>query len=242
MTFNLYLGNCLDYINTVNSVNAVITDPPYNIGFKYNNYKDKLSDKDYIKLIGSFYKFPLSMIHYPEEFIKYYIPALGNPTAVSAWCYNTDTPRHFRLVGYWGGLMPNYNKIKQPYKNLNDRRVQKSISNGSKGAPLYEWWDDIHIVNNVSKEKTDHPCQVPVALMKRIINLTTNEGDTIFDPFMGSGTTGIACMELGRNFIGCEIDPIYFAIAEKRIYEASLQPHLFLDDKVNNFVKQAELV
>ena len=63
--------------------------------------------------------------------------------------------------------------------------------------------------------------------MKKIIVDSTNEGDTIFDPFMGSGTTGVAAIQLGRNFIGCEIDPDYFEIAEKRIKEAELQPQLF---------------
>jgi len=56
--------------------------------------------------------------------------------------------------------------------------------------------------------------------------ITTIEGDTVFDPFMGSGTTGVACAQLGRDFIGCEIDPEYFAIAEKRIKEAQLQMRL----------------
>jgi site-specific DNA-methyltransferase (adenine-specific) len=55
----------------------------------------------------------------------------------------------------------------------------------------------------------------------------TQPGETIFDPFMGSGTTGVACMQLGRNFIGCEIDPGYFAIAQKRISDAAAQPALF---------------
>lgn len=60
--------------------------------------------------------------------------------------------------------------------------------------------------------------------MKRIILDFTNEGDTVFDPFMGSGTTGVACVETGRNFIGCEISPEYYSIAEKRINQAQAQP------------------
>jgi DNA modification methylase len=67
--------------------------------------------------------------------------------------------------------------------------------------------------------------------MRWIVERTTRKGDTIFDPFMGSGTTGVACVQLGRNFIGCEIDPKYFAIAEKRIHEATLQPQLFTEKK-----------
>jgi DNA modification methylase len=71
-----------------------------------------------------------------------------------------------------------------------------------------------------------HPTQKPVALMKWQIERYTKEGDTIFDPFMGSGTTGVACVQTGRNFIGCEIDEGYFKIAEKRIHDAQQQMKL----------------
>jgi site-specific DNA-methyltransferase (adenine-specific) len=73
----------------------------------------------------------------------------------------------------------------------------------------------------------EHPTQKPVRLMERLISLVSDEGDTIFDPFMGSGTTGVACVQTGRNFIGVEIDPGYFAIAQKRIAEAQKQIRLF---------------
>ena len=69
----------------------------------------------------------------------------------------------------------------------------------------------------------DHPSPKPIEYMRKLIVRLTNEGDTILDPFMGSGTTGVACVQTGRKFIGIEIDPDYFAIAEKRIAEARLQ-------------------
>ena len=68
-----------------------------------------------------------------------------------------------------------------------------------------------------------HPSQKPIDLLLRLINDFTKEGDTILDPFMGSGTTGVACVQTGRNFIGIEIHKPYFEIAEKRIAEAQLQ-------------------
>ena len=73
----------------------------------------------------------------------------------------------------------------------------------------------------------EHPSPKPIEYMKQVISRMTTENDTILDPFMGSGTTGVACMMEGRKFIGIEIDPDYYKIAEKRIYEASLQPRLF---------------
>jgi len=68
-----------------------------------------------------------------------------------------------------------------------------------------------------------HPTQKPVALMVRILNDLTDNTQTVLDPYMGSGTTGVACVQLGRKFIGVEISEEYFAIAKKRISEAQLQ-------------------
>jgi len=76
-------------------------------------------------------------------------------------------------------------------------------------------------------EERFHPTQKPLELMKWVLENYTNEGDTILDPFMGSGTTGVACVQTGRNFIGIEIDPGYFAIAERRIKEAQMQGRLW---------------
>ena len=75
----------------------------------------------------------------------------------------------------------------------------------------------------MAKNKRIHPTQKPVELMEYLIKTYTNENETVLDFTMGSGTTGVACVKTGRNFIGCEIDPGYFAIAERRIAEAQLQ-------------------
>ena len=200
------------------NINLVATDPPYNIGFKYNEYKDVMEDDDYINMLSELQKFPTAIIHYPEEMMKYVVSALGVPDEVCAWCYNLNLPRQFRLINFYD-VKVDFNKVKQPYKNPNDKRVKKLIENGSQGTRLYDWFSDIQIVKNVSKEKTGHPCPVPVALMERIILLTTNEGDTVMDPFMGSGTTAMACINTNRNYIGFEIDKQYYDIAINRINE-----------------------
>jgi DNA modification methylase len=69
----------------------------------------------------------------------------------------------------------------------------------------------------------EHPTQKPEEVMARLAEMLSPEGATVLDPFMGSGTTGVACVQTGRNFIGIEIDPTYFAIAERRIEEARQQ-------------------
>lgn len=68
-----------------------------------------------------------------------------------------------------------------------------------------------------------HPTEKPVSLMKWAIEKYTKPGDTVFDPFMGSGTTGVACIKTGRNFVGIEISEGYYKVAEKRIREAQAQ-------------------
>lgn len=215
-----------DFRNTLHSEvgeGIIITDPPYNIGFKYNEYDDKMSDEDYVDMISFFKGYPLAIIHYPEETMKYFVKALGVPEEVNTWCYNSNLPgRQSRLINYYN-LKPNYNNVLQPYKNPNDKRIKERIANGSKGTRSYDWFSDIQLVKNVSKTKYTHPCPVPVKLMERIILLTTNEGDTVIDPFMGSGTTGIACLNTGRKFIGYEIDTTYFDMASERISERAME-------------------
>lgn len=71
-------------------------------------------------------------------------------------------------------------------------------------------------VKNKSKQKTMHPCQMPVEVMKNIVGLLPKDS-IIVDPFMGSGTTAVACIDLGYDFIGIEIDKEYYNIAKKRI-------------------------
>jgi DNA modification methylase len=93
--------------------------------------------------------------------------------------------------------------------------IGNGFSHKRRGSSVLSFaWDDF-------RGNLFHPHQKPLPLMKYLIERCNAQ--TIFDPFMGSGTTGVACMQLGRNFIGCEIDPTYFAIAEKRIRSAQAQ-------------------
>lgn len=199
-------------------VQLIATDPPYNINFKYNTYKDTMTDDEYITMLSSFKGLPTAIIQYPEESMKYIVPALGIPDEVCAWCYNSNLAKQFRLINFYH-VKVDFNKVKQPYKNPNDKRVAERIRNGSTGTRLYDWFSDIQLVKNVSKEKNIHPCPIPVKLMERIILLTTNEGDLICDPFMGCGTTAIACINTHRRFAGFEIDEKYYNAAVSRIAE-----------------------
>ena len=80
-----------------------------------------------------------------------------------------------------------------------------------------------------SRERNNHNAAFPVEIAKRCIHASGRAADTILDPFMGSGTTGVACAKLGRNFIGIEIEPRYFDIACKRIEDAYRQGDMFVE-------------
>ncbi len=85
--------------------------------------------------------------------------------------------------------------------------------------------DVISVPNRFDKEAAGHPTPKPLRLMKMLIDRITQPGATILDPFMGSGTTGVACIETGRNFIGIEKDAGYFAVAEQRLADAAAKLH-----------------
>jgi DNA modification methylase len=193
----------------------VITDPPYNQGYKYNDYKDRLSEEEYIELLSEI-PTPCVIIHYPEETISILPKAIkGKCEQVVCWVYNSNTGKQSRLISWWG-CKPDFRKVRQPYKNLNDKRIQKRISEGKTGAKLYDWWE-INQVKNVSKEKTEHPCQIPEELIKRIILTTANPNDIIIDVFGGSGTTAKVAKDLGFSSMSYEIDSEYCEIIEKRV-------------------------
>jgi site-specific DNA-methyltransferase (adenine-specific)/modification methylase len=212
----LYLGDCLDFMRTMpdKSVDAVITDPPYGV-----NILDRGG------FIGGHTDYN---VRWRKAFNHKYESFNGDDKPID--------PLPFLQIGkshiFWGG---NHIANKLPasrgwlvwYKRVNGQ------SNNMADCELA--WSDIEqpervfqhlwmgFLRDSEMKEHYHPTQKPVALMRWCIELATNSGDTIFDPFMGSGTTGVACMQLGRKFIGCEIDPIYYAVAEKRIRQAQMQ-------------------
>ena len=133
---------------------------------------------------------------------------------VISWVYNSNTGRQHRDIAFYN-VKPNFKQVIQPYKNLNDKRIKERISRGILGGALYDWFN-VNQVKNVSKRGITHPCIMPVKVMENIIGVLP-KGSVIIDCFMGSGTTGIACKNLGYDFIGIEIDKTYFEEAVERI-------------------------
>lgn len=193
----------------------VISDPPYNQGYHYNDYKDTLDIDEYGMMMQDAFGGQQSVIiSYPEETANIIAKIMNADWCEQsvAWVYNSNTAKQHRQVSWWN-CKPDMSKIGQPYKNPTDKRIKQRIAEG-KSAKLYDWWE-INQVKNVSKKDNPHPCPIPYELARRIILLTTKEGDLIIDPFAGSGTVLQAAKDLGREYLGFEIDKTYFEYMKK---------------------------
>lgn len=210
----LILGDCREVLPTLGKVDAVVTDPPYGIGWKrgVNNARNSKShdgiqnDED-----TSARDEILEAIDVPAVvFGSFYAPFPGRTKQVLVWNKPPDSGLVGSVTGFRRDAEPIFLVGEWPTRTVERSSVLKTLRGQS------------CIVS-----ETGHPHTKPVDLMRELIGLTPF--GTILDPFMGSGTTGVACVKLGRRFIGIEIEPKYFDIACRRIEEATKQPDLFIE-------------
>jgi DNA modification methylase len=213
MNIQLHLGDCLEVMRSMpdKSVDAVITDPPYGIDkqhFGINRANEAWKNPP---VLGATENIQWDKRLPNENFDELF--RVSNNQVVFGGNYYADilSPTNSWII--WNKKVTgNYSPCELAWTSYKKpMRYFEYLWNGYKKQ---------------HPEERFHPTQKPLALMKWVIETYTNEGDTILDPFMGSGTTGVACVQTGRNFIGIEIDPTYFAIAERRIKEAQMQPRL----------------
>ena len=220
-------GNCMDELPRIieklkqeGRKYILVSDPPFNIGYHYNKYNDNKSEEDYFNMLQTIFENEVHvLIHYPEVLHKHSWVIGDFPEKVVSWVYNSNTAKQHRDIAFYG-VKPDFRKVGQPYKNPTDKRIQERIKQG-KTARLYDWWE-INQVKNVSKDKTEHPCQMPIEVMDRIIGILPDDV-IIIDPFMGSGSTGVSCVHFNKDFIGIELDEKYFNISKDRIEQAKKQ-------------------
>ena len=197
---------------------VVVTDPPFNCDYHYDGFKDRMPEKMWLDMLAKACQLPCVLILYPEDMYKFSHHIGVIPSKVVTWVYPSNTPRQSRSVAFFG-IKPDLSKGGQPYRNPTDKRVKKLIESGRQ-ARLYDWWE-VNQVKNDSKDKTEHPCQMPVEVMRRILTVIP-QAERILDPFTGSGTTGVAAKLWGVDFLGTEIVPKYHKIAEDRISKAKM--------------------
>ena len=218
----LYRADCNDVLPLLPRVDAVVTDPPYGIGFDFSaerrGRKPKLKgNKD-----GSmpFQNRAWSNIH-GDDTIFDASPWLGFDQVILWGGNNYVGLPPARCLLIWDKRRDttpdDYGDAEVAWTNLNSViRVHRQTWRG-----LVREGEENVAVNGPKV----HPAQKPAALMRWCVSMTNG---TVLDPFMGSGTTGVACVKLGRKFIGIEIDPGYFDIACRRIEQAYAQPDLFV--------------
>lgn len=224
----LYLGDCQEIIKEISdkSVDFVLTDPPYRINYVDWDRTQSLGFEETwilncfnkLKLAGNFVSFAgwsnvcdIKRICDKYGIIRNWI--IWDRMKGRGAKYNFVSTRE-DILWYSKSEKYTFNKLSS---NIEKKTKGMGLKNKDKFRKLSNVWTDISPIVPWAKERNIHPTQKPVELVKRLIKVFSNYGDTILDPFMGSGTTGEACKELGRNFIGIEIDPIYFELAKKRV-------------------------
>lgn len=202
----LYHADCLDILPAMQggSVQAVITDPPYGNNTAYSSYSD--TRDNLTQLVNAFMPHVLRIAD--RALITCGVPNIQLYPQVD-WILSWTTAAGAGS-GKWGFCcwQPILAYGKDPF-----------LQDGKGRRP------DTYMFGKPS-DKLDHPCPKPVELMKWIIERGTRPGETVLDPFMGAGSTGIACMQTGRKFIGIELDQGYFDLARDRIAQAQLQMRL----------------
>ena len=233
-------GDCIEELKKLQEgkVDLIVTDPPFNIGKKYNSYADNKSKEEYLKWCEKWLSEcirvlkeggALYLFNYPENnaYLMQFLDKHLTFKRWMTWHYPVNTgmsPTNFTrsqhsILFYVKGEKPktfNKDDIAEPYRNPTDKRILERISNGSKGKTPYDVFQ-FNLVKNVSKDKTPHPCQIPVPLLEIFIKASSNKGDLVLDPFGGSFSTAHACKKLGRHSISIELDENYCRIGKERL-------------------------
>ncbi len=235
-------GDCLTLFQDIpdNSVDVTFADPPFNLKKKYNGYKDSLEFQDYLKWCEKWISEMVRvtkptgsiLLHNIPKWLTYYAFYLNKLADFKHWIAwdaptapmgKTLQPSHYGILFYAkDGKQNKFYEIRHPHKRCRKCGYLLKDYGGKKdglhpfGPLVSDVWTEIHRIKH-NKYRDEHPCQLPVHLLERLILMTTDQGDIVLDPFMGTGTTAIAAKRLGRNFIGFELDDNYVKIASSKV-------------------------
>ncbi len=249
----IHQGDCLDLLKQIpdNSVDMTFADPPFNLKKGYKSYKDSLALQEYLewceawilemvrvtKPTGSIY------LHNIPKWLTYYSAFLNKVADFKHWISwdaptmpmgKTLQPNHYGILFYAKNIKElKFYEVRYPHKRDRKTNFLSKDYGGKKaglhpfGSLLSDVWTDIHRVKH-NKYRDEHPCQLPIHLLERIILMSTDENDIVLDPFNGTGTTALAAKRLGRQYIGFELDSEYVEITRNKL--AQEKPNSKLGD------------
>ena len=242
----LYLGDCLEILPTLSGVDAVITDPPYSSGGFTRGDRTSDTSKKYQSTGLESYFAGFAGDNRDQRSWAYWMALWLGATiratrpgamlmAFTDWRQLPSTTDSVQAGGWvWRGITVWDKMNARPMPNRFSAQAEYIVW-GTNGPRDFDtdgarYHDGVLSVLPPPTSEREHSTQKPVALLDRLVSVA-EPGETILDPFMGSGTTGVSCARLGRRFVGAELTEHYFDIACRRIEDAYKQPRLFEDEK-----------
>ena len=247
--------DCLELLKQIpnDTLNLIITSPPYNIGKEYEN---KMNFDHYLDLQKRVITECIKKLHpdgsicwqvgnniigqgkeaeiIPLDIVLYKIFKANQMILRNRiiWHFGHGLNTNYRFSGrhesiLWFSKSDNYtfnlDEVRIPQKYPGKKHYKGPNKGLYSGNPKGKNPSDVWEIPNVKAnhvEKTDHPCQFPIALVERLIKVLTNPGDIVFDPYLGAGTITAACVRLDRKSVGSDIEPSYCKIAKTRTRES----------------------
>jgi len=231
----LALGDCVKKMHEINDdvIDLVLTDPPYNLGLfmkkretnlgalRSNHFAasswDHIEQKDWEKKMNLFFK-ESSRILKKDGAMLIFVSLIKVETIIKLAQKNNF---YYKTTGIWHKKNPMPRNMNLHFVNSTEAWIY-FINNGktgkfnNKGKVVHDFYES-SVINGKEKKYGKHPTQKPIALMEHFVELLSNKEDLVIDPFMGSGSTGVAALNKDRRFYGIELDNSYYKIASKRI-------------------------
>ena len=229
--------DCMQVLNKMpdDSVDLILTDPPYNLGLFMKNRATNLKAMrpNFFGAAGwddlEFDAWKESMDAMFKECAR--VSKVGGSMIVFMSIIKVETiiqlaSKHgfyYKTTGIWHKLNPMPRNMNLHFINSTETWIYFTYKKhtgtfNNEGKAVHDFFETA-VTPSGEKKHGKHPTQKPVALMEQFVKLLTNEGDVVFDPFMGAGSSGVAALEHGRKFIGAELSSEYCEISERRLSE-----------------------
>lgn len=259
-------GDCLELLKAIpdNSIDVCFADPPFNLDKKYTSYRDQRPLEEYMawcetwlcELVRVTKPTGSILVHNIPKWLTWYAGILNRSAHFRHWIAwdamstpvgKTLLPAHYGILFYSKEAKgTKFYEVRAPHKTCRECGAYIKDYGGKKdqmhafGYLVSDVWTDIHRIRHASR-RDPHPCQLPIHLLERLILMTTDPGDVVLDPFLGTGTTAIAAKRLERHYIGLELSPLYTEIARGKVADVK-EPTLYEGFPVSMFLNKVQSI